>query len=197
VLGLPIEGAIRREEVLREWGDWLERTWEWSWFVTLTFDARLVSVGTRTTVGWAASARAWDSWLDGLIDRSGLWEPRRDGAIPLGAYWVRGREPNPWRQGTHFHALIGGLPASASRKDAWLDWFGDGWRDPETGKLRPTKHGLARILPYEPSKGAAHYLTKYVVKELGDVVFSNDLKFHRRVSDDRSNRDPIWVPSDG
>jgi hypothetical protein len=166
-----VEGRVgpTRKEVLAEWGDWLNREWEWSWFVTLTFDVkRLPAVGTRTVVGWSASSRAWDQWLERLIDSSGLWEPRSVGAIPRDAWWIRGREPNPWRQGTHFHALIGGLPPSASRRDAWSDWFG--------------RHGLARILPYEPSLGAAHYLTKYVVKELGDVVFSPNLQLHRRAA---------------
>lgn len=142
--------------------------WRWDWFVTLTFDVKRLPQGTRTVVGWKASADAWNDWLDGLTAQPGVWDsPGHGTGLPVDPYWVRGREPNPWRQGTHFHALIGGLPPTASRRDAWRDWF--------------ESRGLARILPFDPSKGAAHYLTKYVVKELGDVTFSSNLGFHRRV----------------
>jgi hypothetical protein len=81
--------------------------------------------------------------------------------MPWSAYWVRGREPNPYRYGTHFHALIGGLPEDVRRTDAWRWWF--------------ERHGMARIEPYNPAWGAGRYLSKYVVKELGDITFSPNL----------------------
>lgn len=163
--GLVTATGPQRKEALQEWGDWLSREWSWDLFVTLTHDnsEQALGRGTRTIVGWKASADRWDRFMDEAVtprvkSKEGLVSP----------YWVRGREPNPWRKGTHFHALVGGV-GDVSRRDLWQWWF------QEQG------FGLARILPYEPSKGAAHYLTKYVVKELGDVAFSPNLGLHRRV----------------
>ncbi len=162
--------GLDRKETLREWGDWLSTEWHWCAFVTLTHDnsENALGRGTRNIVGWKASADRWDSWLTETV------EPMSRPAAGLASvWWVRGREPNPWRKGTHFHALVGGIcgecsGADVSRRAMWAGWFDKGY-------------GLARILPYEPSRGAAHYLTKYVVKELGDVVFSPNLGLHRRV----------------
>jgi len=156
-------GPGQWKEIATEWGDWLSAEWEWDVFATLTHDnsPQALGQGTRSIVGWTASAKRWDSWLaDTVIPKSrpadGLPDP----------YWVRGREPNPWRKGTHFHALLGGL-GDVSRRDLWAGWFERGY-------------GVARILPYDPRLGAAHYLTKYVVKELGDVQFSANLRRYRR-----------------
>ncbi len=164
--GLVTATGPQRKEALQEWGDWLSREWSWDLFVTLTHDQseQALGRGTRTVVGWKASADRWDRFMDLAVvpkvkAKEGLVSP----------YWVRGREPNPWRKGTHFHALIGGV-GEINRRELWEWWF------------RDQGYGLARILPYEPSKGAAHYLTKYVVKELGDVAFSSDLGLHRRVN---------------
>lgn len=152
--------AVGRKEVNREWGDWLNHQWSWDWFVTLTHDnsERALGNGTRTVVGWRASVQRWDRWWEEV-------ESLRVGPGP--AYWVRAREPNPWRKGTHFHALVGGVGSEASRRRAWAAWFARGY-------------GLARILPYDPTLGAAHYLAKYVVKELGDVQFSDGLGLLRK-----------------
>lgn len=49
----------------------------------------------------------------------------------------------------HFHALMGDL-TGVCRQKWWFWWF--------------TQYGAARILPYDPKLGAAHYLTKYVTK---------------------------------
>jgi hypothetical protein len=162
--GLLTAGQLRRE-ALSEWGDWLSGQWEWSWFFTGTFDPKKVRHGTRTTWGWAATEKAWGDFL--------AWvQPSARGSQGLSGslWWVRGREPHHDSGGTHFHALIGGLDPTVSRRDAWA-W----WKD---------RCGINRIEPYEPSRGAAHYLTKYVVKQLGDVQFSDNLGLHRRVGND-------------
>lgn len=51
----------------------------------------------------------------------------------------------------HFHLLMGNL-TGVSRKKYWKLWF--------------KKNGAARILPYDPKKGACYYLTKYVIKDI-------------------------------
>lgn len=157
----PIDatGALRKGAVLDAWGAWLSDRWDWSWWVTLTFDPRKMAEpgsSTHTAVGWSQSARFWDEWLARVAgDSTGT------GVLPGLPHWVRGREPNPYRYGTHFHALVGGLPPDLSRSGAWSDWF--------------TRHGMARIEPYNPEWGAGRYLSKYVVKELGDITFSDNL----------------------
>lgn len=161
---VEVPDALRKGVVLDRWGEWLSQQWTWDWWVTLTFDADKVRTGTRTTVGWSASARSWDEWLEATVE----------GRSPIGgSYWVRGREPNPYRVGTHFHALVGGVPTDVERRRAWAWW--------------KERHGVARIEPYNPEWGAGRYLSKYVVKELGDITFSPNLGLHRRASDGDSN----------
>jgi hypothetical protein len=162
---LEAVGVLRRE-ALDEWGRWLSEGWDWSWFVTLTFDPQKVRAGTRTQWGWSASNRAWEQFMEQLT-------PQARGSQGLSGqlWWVRGREPHHDSGGTHFHALIGGIEPSVSRRDAWSWW--------------KSRVGINRIEPYDPTRGAAHYLTKYVVKQLGDVQFSTNLGLHRRVSDDQ------------
>lgn len=169
--------------MLDEWGGWLSTGWDWQWWVTLTFDPkRNVGKGSpthgrmeydptlgrevqREVVGWSQSARFFDEWLAASLgDSSGT------GVLPGSIYFVRGREPNPHRYGTHFHALIGGVTTDASRRAAWVRWS--------------AKHGNARIVPYNPAWGAGRYLSKYVVKELGDITFSANLGLHARSTSD-------------
>lgn len=161
-LVLPTGGeTLRKGAVLDAWGSWLSAQWDWSWWVTLTFDPDKAlrdrnPDGTRTGVGWSASARSWDEWLAATLgDSSGST------TLPGSIYWVRGREPNPYRYGTHFHALIGGVPDDLRRDAAWRWWF--------------DRNGHARIEPYRADWGAGRYLSKYVVKELGDITFSDNL----------------------
>lgn len=162
---MSLEGAVAKGAALDEWGRWLSDGWDWSWFVTLTFDPGKVAKGTRTLWGWGATDRAWDQFIAHVT-------PSARGGQGLSGqlWWVRGREPHHNSGGTHFHALIGGLPSTVSRRDAW-EWC-------------KARFGMNRIEPYDPTRGAAHYLTKYVVKELGDVRFSDNLGLHRRVPTD-------------
>lgn len=154
--------GVLRQEALSEWGDWLAGQWDWSWFVTMTFDPRRVRNGTRTSWGWAATSRAWDRFIERITP-----EARGGQGLSGSVWWVRGREPHHDSGGTHFHGLVGGLDPSVSRREAWRYL----WENV----------GLARVDPYDPGRGAAHYLTKYVVKELGDVQFSDNLGLYRRV----------------
>ena len=51
----------------------------------------------------------------------------------------------------HIHLLMGGLKG-VSRKKWWYRWY--------------TLYGRARILPYEKGRGAGHYLSKYIIKDI-------------------------------
>ncbi len=152
------DGWLSKREVMDSWGDWLSRTWSWDWWVTLTYDPRKVEAAssTHTATGWAASQRDWTRWLGESVGDAASAE-----SVLPGVYWLRGREPNPWRYGTHFHALIGGVPTGTSRRLAWEKWF--------------EPHGMARIEPYDPRRGAGWYVSKYVIKQLGDIQFSPNI----------------------
>jgi hypothetical protein len=162
---VELVGALRKE-ALSEWGDWLANGWDWSWFVTMTFDPKRVQAGTRTQWGWGATSRAWDQFVEHVTP-----EARDSQGLSGSVWWVRGREPHHDSGGTHFHGLIGGLDSGVRRDEAnrWL------WE----------RYGMNRVDPYDPARGAAHYLTKYVVKELGDIQFSRNLGLYRRTSHGR------------
>jgi len=51
----------------------------------------------------------------------------------------------------HMHLIMGNLEGIA-RDKWWLSWY--------------TRYGAARILPFNPVRGAAYYLTKYVIKDI-------------------------------
>jgi hypothetical protein len=51
----------------------------------------------------------------------------------------------------HVHLLMGNL-GEVRRDKWWLTWY--------------TRHGAARILPYRAELGCAHYLAKYVLKDI-------------------------------
>jgi hypothetical protein len=148
------QDPVAKEVVKDAWGDWLSTDWTWDWWVTHTFDPRKLVPGSasHTAIGWQRSQACWDAWLSEITDGLGL-----DGLSTV--YWFRGREPNPFRYGTHFHALIGGVK-TVSRRDAWRSWF--------------DRNGHSRIEPYDPARGAGWYVAKYVVKELGELRFSDN-----------------------
>lgn len=50
----------------------------------------------------------------------------------------------------HLHALIGGIDPWTSRRALWRWWF--------------RRYGRAQILPFDPDRGAAFYVAKYVTK---------------------------------
>lgn len=161
------QDPIAKEELRDAWGQWLSDSWDWDWWVTLTFDPVTLDKGgkfapgsaTHTQVGWQRSSSSWDRWLERQVAPVRLSQERQP-------FWFRGREPNPNRRGTHFHALVGNV-RGLSRRAAFTDWF--------------THHGVARIEPYDPRRGAGFYVTKYVVKELGDLTFSPNMGTYRKV----------------
>jgi hypothetical protein len=145
---------LPKEVVKEHWGDWLSQ-WRWDWWVTLTFDQKRVgsATSTHTGAGWSLSDRYWYEWL--------AW------AVPNASpYWVRAREPNKSHYGTHFHALVGAVPTATRRTAAFGEW--------------KRRHGVARIEPYDPLQGAGYYVSKYVVKQLGDIQFSANFAEERQ-----------------
>ncbi|MBA7554854.1 hypothetical protein ES705_47490 [subsurface metagenome] len=144
----------RPGELKQVWGNWLtelgDQVGGWDWWATLTFrdrtDAQIKRGWTR--VGVKHANMAWSAFMNELRACRGLGEPT----------WVRGMEYQHWRGVPHFHALLSGVK-NLRRDEAWQWWF--------------KRFGLARILPYDRQLGAGFYLCKYVVKELGDIQFSD------------------------
>lgn len=151
---------------------WLSDSWEWDWFYTLTFDPidKLRNVdgqqvirhramsATNTTLGWSRTDRYFRDWIRPIEERA-----------PRSVFWTRSREWNPNHEGgTHFHGLIGGV-GTQRRDRAWSDWF--------------YPHGNARIEPIAGVKSreaVARYVSKYVMKDQGEMLFSTDLGAFRK-----------------
>jgi hypothetical protein len=86
-----------------------------------------------------AATRAWDNfvaWLELEQPRLGFFVGHEVGA--------RGR--------LHLHALLGGLEPYTQRSALHRWWL--------------KRYGRAQVLAFVPSLGAAHYVSKYVAKDL-------------------------------
>lgn len=136
---------LNRTDVRRAWGDWLHEIGGWQWFVTLTFrDPKPIS-GNWTKPGFAYADRAWLDFASFVRPAVGFLE------------WVRLFELQKDRGVPHVHALVKGLDDTRYKPASQFAW---------------QRFGFNRILEYKPELGATHYITKYVVKDLGDVRFS-------------------------
>jgi len=128
-----------------------------------------VAVPYAQIVGDWLSAYPWEAWCT-LTFRAGQFSPeaatraanrwlawaRREGSPEI-AYFI-GHECGGQTGRLHLHGLIGNLGSCVARKALWREWF--------------TRYGRAQILPYDPTKGAAHYVSKYVSKGLDSWDFS-------------------------
>lgn len=79
--------------------------------------------------------------------------------------WFRGDEIGPRGGRLHLHALM--LNVAHLRRLFWMD---------EWNRLA----GYARILPFDPTLGAAYYCAKYVRKQFGDWDLSDSLNAFRQ-----------------
>ena len=152
--------------VFGEWLTGLGRAWPWDWFATFSFSDRTVSPDgahyfVRRYLGW--------------IENEGL-------AVPFA---FRADEYGPQNGRFHIHALIGNVSHLQHYCGAHLP---PGVWGKHCCWLHRWPCGIARILPYEPAKGAEFYLTKYVTKRLGDwelIGFDPaNLKFNRTAQSD-------------
>ncbi|MBA7554958.1 hypothetical protein ES705_47599 [subsurface metagenome] len=98
--------------------------------------------------------RHWQSWLNSLVvaaSAAGLPRP----------FYFRVTEIQD-RGTLHFHSLIGGV-GNIRRL-----LFKDFWE----------LNGFARVVKYDPDRGASFYVGKYLTKADGDIRFSHNLKHH-------------------
>ena len=131
-------------------GEFLSRP-QWDWYTTHTFKAEYVSP--------KQSDKAWYSWFNSLrvcAKAKGLTPSIYGPAAP---FYFRVAEYQD-RGTLHFHALIGNCG------DIRRLLFKDFWE----------LNGFARVEAYDPARGAAGYVAKYLNKADGDVRFSHNLK---------------------
>ena len=93
-----------------------------------------------------AATRAADNLLEWL---------RREGA-PDVTYFI-GHEVGGLGGRLHLHGLLGQLPPIDTRRGIWKFWY--------------KRYGRAQVLPYDPERGAAYYVSKYVSKGLAEWDF--------------------------
>ena len=131
------------------WGAWISGLASWDWFATLTFRDPRSNEQERgwTKIGTQYASRAFKAFVKAVQKET-----------PEKIRWVCGVEYQHWRGVPHYHALLSGV-RNVRRMD-FVDWWWD-------------RYGIARILPYK--ERASFYITKYVIKALGDIFFSNSL----------------------
>ncbi len=145
-------GQMRRAR--KTFGEWLSLP-EWDWFTTHTFKAQFVSP--------RQADKAWYGWFNSLrvaAVAKGLTPSVYGESAP---FYFRVAEYQD-RGTLHFHALIGGVG------DIRRLLFKDFWE----------LNGFARVMAYDPARGAAGYVGKYLTKAdgVGDIRFSHNLTQH-------------------
>jgi hypothetical protein len=122
---------------------------DWEWFITLTFRPLDQVSSTATKRGWRYANGAWLRFMRFLTP-------------PLGEVrWVRAFELQKERTEPHIHGLVTGTNIAL-------------WKEPATWLW--AHYGFNRFLRYQRELGAAHYISKYVAKDLGDFAFSDNLR---------------------
>jgi hypothetical protein len=142
-----IDTAGQERRAHRAFGEWLS-SFPWQWYTTHTFKGDYVSP--------KSADRQWYSWLNSV--RVAAHKPMHSifGAGAVSYFRVTEYQD---RGVLHYHALLGAVGdlRRLSFKDLW-----------ETS-------GFARVEAYEPGKGANYYVGKYLVKDSGDIRFSDNL----------------------
>lgn len=152
------------------WGAWIEEVGDrrggWDWFVTHTFRDRTYA---EQAVGWTRVGveyceREVHHWLTVVEDMKAVSVMSTEGRFIEDRdrpHFFAVTEMQHDRGVAHAHLLVGGV-RELRRTEAWEVWH--------------RKHGFSRILPYEPNLGAAHYLCKYVTKQMAGMRFSENLE---------------------
>jgi hypothetical protein len=143
-------GALTRENISREFGQWLDGMSSWEWYATLTFrDPENPRYPGWSRVGWKFAHKALESLNSALISNLSDNPPEN----PV---WVACMELQE-RGVPHWHALVSNV--GNQRRMGWVDWWFE-------------HYGIARILPYQQELGARYYLGKYLTKQISDIRFS-------------------------
>ncbi len=99
--------------------------------------------------------KKWQSWLNTLCFHNRVMGAERP-------FYVRATEFQD-RGTLHYHSLIGGISPAVRRlffKDIW-EFF-----------------GFARVVKYDPKRGAGFYVGKYITKDDSELRFSHNITRH-------------------
>jgi len=123
----------------------------WDWYTTLTFkgDMQSPKLADKAFYSWFNSIR--------MSAKAKGYTPSIYG--PSAPFYFRTTEYQD-RGILHFHSLVGGVG------DIRRLLFKDFWE----------LNGFARVEKYDPARGAASYVGKYLNKDGGDIRFSHNLK---------------------
>jgi hypothetical protein len=138
---------VERESIKAEFGRWLSTDWTWDWFCSFTFKEEIGA--------WKAD----NMWM-GYTKELRKWTGRS-------VQWVRCTELQQ-RGVVHFHSLFLNVGVSKDEALEQIKRFSYMHLWEERGG------GYSRIYPY--LKPASYYLSKYVIKEIGDIKFSDKLQ---------------------
>lgn len=134
---------VNPEEVLISQEKFLKEAW--AEFIEEYTWEWWVSLTFRDKVSTKTANRKWNKWLKAL-------EKELEDQVG----YFRVTELQRPRNCLHFHALM--LNLKGARRLTWMDRW-------------DLIAGYARIFPYEKSKGANHYLCKYVTKQIAEHKF--------------------------
>ncbi len=116
-----------------------------------------VTLTFRESVGVRRANSLWQLWYKQLVG-----ETKKD------VQYVRFEEWQRLRGVPHYHALM--LNVKHVRRVKWNDRWA-------------ALAGWARVQKYDSNRGAAYYVSKYVVKDMGNIRFSDSLQDYAKWSD--------------
>jgi len=148
----PLKSGWFKIDLQNEWVELISR-YEFELFVTLTFKDDIYP--------WKAEHR-FQKWIGAINCILFTWRYKRKG---LGIRYVVGIEYQ--KRGTlHIHALLGAKGLKVLNVELLSKlWETNGQRNKITGILIDRRvNGKAYIVPYDSSKGAKYYITKYIKK---------------------------------
>ena len=126
-----------------KWGEWIGEAQEWGMYATLTFKP-----GEKGQEPWPKRSQAkFYQWLRAVSEAT--WHGGRIG------FFV-GQEFGARNGRLHYHALLSGVSSVF----------------PELARALWEPNGFAKVVAYDRERGAAAYLTKYVVKD-ADSQYAN------------------------
>lgn len=156
-------------DIADAWGRFLG-AYPWTWFLTLTFSPQ--SRGDGVDSAGRDTKKADDGpspFRPRPIAETSAFRAHRifetftreiEKSVGAPVAWFRADEYGPQGGRLHLHALM--TNTESQHRWSWM-------------KRWEELAGYARILPFDPARGAAFYCAKYVAKQFGDWAVSSNL----------------------
>lgn len=172
----------RELEINQAFGEFLERLANWDVFATWTFGRPPVS----SSITASGKSFRIDGQYKGHVSEAGaaywarrifdIW--RSMAGVPIYGFWAT--EVGEVGGLVHLHALagnVGHVPPYCGERMPSSVW------NLRCCLLHASPVGVARVLPYDKSRGAGFYVAKYVTKQVGEYGFVGfeSLKFGVRL----------------